>query len=107
MSSPNRHTNDERPRHAARGEGALGSGTGANPGRLRLRTTRRAEPDMRKLVEWVLDITQARYDAHLAGEPDPYDLPPPDELVAEPHNRHTSRQRTMKEPEPLDERNIA
>lgn len=24
---------------------------------------------MPKLVEWVLNITQARYDAHLAGEP--------------------------------------
>lgn len=32
---------------------------------------------MRKLVEWVLNITQARYDAHRAGEPDPYDLPAP------------------------------
>ena len=36
-----------------------------------------AWPDVRKLVEWVLNITQARYDAHRAGEPDPYDLPPP------------------------------
>lgn len=35
---------------------------------------------MRKLVEWVLNITQHRYDAHLSGEPDPYDLPAPDEL---------------------------
>jgi len=35
---------------------------------------------VRKLVEWVLNITQARYDAHQAGEPDPYDLPAPDSL---------------------------
>ena len=30
---------------------------------------------MRKLVEWVLNITQIRYDAYRAGDPDPYDLP--------------------------------
>lgn len=36
---------------------------------------------MPKLVEWALNITQARYDAHLAGKPDPYDLPPLDELT--------------------------
>jgi len=35
------------------------------------------------LVEWVLNMTQARYDAHRAGETDPYDLPPPDELTAD------------------------
>lgn len=36
---------------------------------------------MRRLVEWVLNMTQARYDAHRAGEPDPYDLPLPEELT--------------------------
>lgn len=35
---------------------------------------------MPKLVEWVLNITQARHDAHQAEEPDPYDLPTPDGL---------------------------
>lgn len=80
MSEPPRPTNAERPRHAARSRGALGAGDRSDPGRLRLRVTRRAEPDMRKLVEWVLNITQARYDAHRAGEPDPYDLPAPDGL---------------------------
>ncbi len=53
---------------------------------------------MRKLVEWVLNITQARYDAHRAGEPDPYDLPAPDGLgpVSDPLGRM--------EPEPLHQR---
>ena len=80
MSSPARPTDDERQRRAARGKGALGAGAWDDPGRLRLRVTRRVEPDMRRLVEWVLNITQARYDAHRAGEPDPYDLPAPDGL---------------------------
>ena len=80
MSEPPRPTDDERPRHAARGRGALGAGMGSDPGRLRLRVTRRVEPDVRKLVEWVLNITQARYDAHRAGVPDPYDLSAPDGL---------------------------
>lgn len=48
--------------------------------RGRLRTIRRAEPDMSKLVEWVLNITQARWDAYRAGEPDPYGLPMPANL---------------------------
>lgn len=80
MSDPPRPTDAERPRRAAQGRGALGAGARDDPGRLRLRVTRRVEPDMRKLVEWVLNITQARYDAHRAGEPDPYDLPAPDGL---------------------------
>lgn len=32
---------------------------------------------MGKLVAWVLNITQARWDAYRAGEPDPYNLPVP------------------------------
>ena len=36
---------------------------------------------MSRLVAWVLDITQARYDAHRAGEPDPYGLALPEELA--------------------------
>ena len=47
---------------------------------LRLRTIRRAEPDVGKLVEWVLNITQTRYDAYRYGQPDPYGLPSPENL---------------------------
>lgn len=64
---------------------------------------RRSEPDVCKLVEWVLNITQARYDAHLAGEPDPYDLPPPDELAADSHGGSAGSRDTM-EPEALHRR---
>lgn len=78
MSDRPRHTPATPPHHAARGRGA--HGTGNDDPQLRLRATRRAEPDVRKLVEWVLNITQARYDAHQAGQPDPYDLPAPDGL---------------------------
>ena len=35
---------------------------------------------MGKLVEWVLNITQARWEAYRAGEPDPYGLPTPANL---------------------------
>lgn len=38
---------------------------------------------MDRLVEWVLNIAEARHRAYLAGEPDPYGLPPPDPLVGE------------------------
>jgi len=31
-------------------------------------------------VEWVLNITQTRYDAYRAGDPDPYGLPAPENL---------------------------
>ena len=61
---------------------------------------------MRKLVEWVLNITQARYDAHRAGEPDPYDLPPPDELTNDSRDRSADGRATM-EPEQPNERSIA
>lgn len=53
---------------------------------------------MRRLVEWVLGITQARYDAHLAGEPDPYGLPAPDSLGT------VSEARETMEPEPPHQR---
>ena len=62
---------------------------------------RRAEPVLGKLVEWVLNMTQARYDAHRAGEPDPYDLPPPDDLGP------VSDARGRVEPETSNERSIA
>lgn len=35
---------------------------------------------MGKLVEWVLNITAARWEAYRTGEPDPYDLPMPANL---------------------------
>ena len=47
---------------------------------LRLRVTRRAEHDVDRLMEWVLNIAEARYRAYLAGEPDPYGLPLPESL---------------------------
>lgn len=108
MSDPTPTTPSKRPRRAARGRGALGPGS--DPGQLRLRVTRRTEPDVRKLVEWVLNITQARYDAHLAGEPDPYDLPPPDALTIGGLDRVSdARGRMEPEPshEPLNERSTA
>ncbi len=70
-------TRQRRPR-AAQGQGALRARN--DPGHLRLRTIRRAEPDVRKLVEWVLNITQIRYDAYRNGQPDPYGLPAPENL---------------------------
>ena len=103
MSDPHRPTNTQRPRHAAQGTGA--PGVRSDP-QLRLRVVRRAEPDMRRLVEWVLNMTQARYDAHLAGEPDPYDLPAPDELATESRDG-SADERVAMEPEPLDERSTA
>ena len=47
---------------------------------LRLRVTRREEPDLGKLIEWVLGIAEARHRAWANGDPDPYGLPPPDDL---------------------------
>jgi hypothetical protein len=48
---------------------------------LRLRVTRRDEPDLGKLIEWVLNIAEVRHRAWLDGDPDPYGLPPPDGLL--------------------------
>ncbi|CCH76149.1 hypothetical protein BN12_110005 [Nostocoides japonicum T1-X7] len=98
MSDSNRSTNVQRPQRAARDRGLLGAGSRNDPGRLRLRVTRRAEPDVHKLVDWVLNIAQARYDAHRAGEPDPYGLPTPDGLGP------ASDERGKVEAEPLHQR---
>lgn len=49
---------------------------------LRLRVSRRDEPDLELLVELVLNIAEARYRAFQNGDPDPYGFPPPD--LAEP-----------------------
>ena len=95
MSDPARSTQVERPRRASRVTGVLGSGARNDPGQLRLRVTRRTEPEMRKLVEWVLNIAQTRYDAHQAGEPDPYDLPLPDDLATDTSGSSADRQRTI------------
>ncbi len=62
---------------------------------------------MRRLVEWVLNMTQARYDAHRAGEPDPYDLPPPDELHADSPDRIADERVTMESEPPHQRRSIA
>ena len=51
---------------------------------LPLRVTRRDEPDLGKLIEWVLNIAEARHRAWVAGEPDPYGLQLPDELAEAP-----------------------
>lgn len=60
--------------------------------RLRLRATRRDEPDLGKLIEWVLNIAQARHRAWLDGEPDPYGLPVPEstEQIASPEHGRAS-----------------
>lgn len=70
----------ERRSYATQGRVVLGARSGSDPGQLRLRTIRRAEPDMGKLVEWVLNITQARWETYRAGQPDPYGLPMPANL---------------------------
>lgn len=91
-----------RKRHhrAAQGRGALRVGN--DPGYLRLRTIRRTEPDVRKLVEWVLNITQIRYDAYRAGDPDPYGLPSPENLSLMSDRR--GRVEDEQEPELLRQR---
>lgn len=54
---------------------------------LRLRVTRRDQPDTRRLVEWVLGIAEARHRAWANGEPDPYGLGLPDGIRREPLGR--------------------
>jgi hypothetical protein len=48
--------------------------------RLRLRVARRHEPDLGKLIEWVLSIAETRHRAWLNDEPDPYGLPVPESV---------------------------
>lgn len=50
---------------------------------LRLRATRRGEPDLAKLIEWVLGIADTRCRAWANGEPDPYGLTLPDGIRPE------------------------
>lgn len=47
---------------------------------LRLIVTRREHPDLGKLIDWVLNIAEARRQAWQRGETDPYGLPLPAEL---------------------------
>lgn len=49
---------------------------------LRLRVTRRDEPDLGKLIQRVLGIAEARHRAWVNGDPDLYGLPPPDALAS-------------------------
>ena len=60
------------------------SGMRSDERNLRLRVTRREEPDLGKLIEWVLNIAEARHRAWLDGGPDPYGLPPPKDLPSAP-----------------------
>ena len=102
MSDRPRHTPDESPRRAARGRRARGTSTGNDEPQLRLQAVRRAEPDVGKLVEWVLNITQSRYDAYRAGDPDPYGLPAPENLSLMSERR--GRVEDEQEPELLRQR---
>lgn len=54
---------------------------------LRLRVTRRDEPDLARLIEWVLGITKTRHHAWANGEPDPYGLALPDGIGPEASGR--------------------
>ena len=54
---------------------------------LRLCVTRRDEPDMRRLVAWVLGIADTRHRAWVNGEPDPYGLALPDGIGLEASGR--------------------
>lgn len=92
----------QRRSRAVQGRGAHSSGSGSDPGQLRLRTIRRAEPDAGKLLEWVLNITQTRYDAYRRGEPDPYGLPAPENLSLMSDRR--GRVEDEQEPELLRQR---
>lgn len=58
------------------------SGMRSDGRNLRLRVTRREEPDLGKLIEWVTGIAEARHRACLKGEPDPYGFPPPEDLAS-------------------------
>lgn len=64
--------------------------------RLRLRVLRRDEPDLGKLIEWVLSIAEARHRAWRDGKPDPYGLPVPEsiqQIVSPEHGPQDLRDR--------------
>ncbi len=58
------------------------SGMRGDEKNLRLRGTLREEPDLAKLIEWVLGIAEVRHRAWVNGDPDPYGLPPPESLAS-------------------------
>lgn len=91
----------QRHHRAAQDRGALTRGAGNDPV-LRLRAIRRAEPDVAKLVQWVLGIAQTRYDAYRDGQPDPYGLPVPANLSLTSDAR--GRVEDEREPELLHQR---
>lgn len=49
---------------------------------LRLRVVRRTEPDVDRLVEWVVNVAEARHRAWVNGEPDPYGFSLPESVAA-------------------------
>jgi hypothetical protein len=67
------------------------SGMNGDARDLRLRVTRRDDPDVDRLVEWVLTIAEARHGAYVNGEPDPYGLPLPESVAARDDGAHQAR----------------
>lgn len=67
------------------------SGMNGDARNLRLRVTRRVDPDVDRLVEWVLNIAEARHRAYVNGEPDPYGLPLPESVAARDDGSHQAR----------------
>ena len=61
---------------------------------LGLRAHRQDEPDVDRLVELVLNIAEARHQAYIEGEPDPYGLPVPSPRV----QAHTRSPRAKRHP---------
>ena len=53
---------------------------GSDDRQLRLRATKRDTPALGRLVEWVLNIAEARYRAYAHGDPDPFGLPVPESI---------------------------
>lgn len=53
---------------------------GSDDRQLRLRATKRDAPELGRLVEWVLNIAEARYRAYMHGDPDPFGLPVPESI---------------------------
>lgn len=76
MSDPGPNHTEQASAARRRRKAEVRSGRGNDP-QLQLRVTRRAEPDMRRLVGGEHDPGPVR---RTAPGPDPYDLPPPDDL---------------------------
>lgn len=74
-----------------------------NARNLGLRAHRRDEPDVERLVELVLNIAEARHQAYIEGEPDPYGLPVPISRV-EAHTRSPGAKRHPHEDTPAGPR---